>query len=253
MNKFTIDTGINLDGKKHCVFCKRPFSFPEITWDGENIEFNNMTLWIDSFCSQKCARSSIATSVAEEIKFNVESTLYRNGVPKMYLHCSFDNFKIETQNHVRATEHLKAVTLPFKKSVLLFGNCGTGKTHLAIATMRKIIVDKKITSPMFISAPKLIGEIRRATLGEIEQNEEDIIEKYTTGRLLIIDDIGVEKHSEFVAQCWYRIIDARTSNNLPTIYTSNLTKAEIETKMGPRIASRLFACTIIPIDGTDKR
>jgi DNA replication protein DnaC len=252
MQKFR-SVSVDHKGQKKCGYCGRVFSFEDVLWDGVDIEYNNETLWIDSICSKKCSINCEKKNAHEELSFTIEDILYRNGVPKLYLGCSFDNFKIETQNHTRAVEYLKSSTLPFKRSILLVGNCGTGKTHLAIATMRNIILKMNSTTPLFISAPKLIGEIRRGTLGEIELTEEEIISKYTTERLLIIDDIGVEKHSEFVAQCWYRVVDSRTSNNLPTIYTSNLDKNDISLKMGPRIASRLFSCTIIPIDGDDKR
>ena len=251
MNKYNMH--FEQSGKKKCIYCGRMFSFSDIHWDGKDIEYNNMTLWIDSICSKKCSINNKNKNLYEEMVFQIDSILYRNGVPKLYLESSFDNYRIETENQARAVEFLKSMKLPMKRSILLYGNCGTGKTHLAVATMRNLILNTRGLHPLFISAPRLIGEIRRGTLGEIDLTEEEIIEKYTTNRLLVIDDIGVEKHSEFVAQCWYRIVDTRTSNSLPTIYTSNLDKTEIEQKMGPRIASRLFACTIIPIDGTDKR
>lgn len=251
MNRFNIPVDHN--GKKRCPYCGVEFTFDKIVWDKKDIEFNAETLWIDSICSKKCSLGLRKKGRDEELFLNIESILFRNGVPKYYLHCSFDNYKVETQDQYRAVDALKLQGLPFKRSLLLFGNCGTGKTHLAVAAMRNIILKYKTTTPLFISAPKLIGEIRCGTLGETDMTEEEVVEKYTTNRLLIIDDIGVEKHSEFVAQCWYRIVDTRTANNFPTIYTSNLDKKAIEEKMGPRIASRLFSCTIIHVDGVDKR
>ena len=119
--------------------------------------------------------------------------------------------------------------------------------------MRKLLINDPNSNPLFISAPRLIGEIRAGTVGESEFTEEEVIAKYTTNRFLVIDDIGVEKPSAFVAQCWYRIVDTRTANGLPTMFTSNLGREEITEQMGPRVASRLFGCTTIPIDGTDKR
>lgn len=249
MNNFTI----NRSGTKKCIYCSKDFSFDNIVWDGADIEYNNDTLWIDSLCSKKCSLDQKQKEQFEERCLNIESFLYKNGVPAIYLHCSFENYRKETSNQSRAVDYLKQLKLPLKKPILLFGKCGTGKTHLAIATMRNLFLTNPLSSPLFISAPKLIGEIRQGTLGEIDFTEEEIIDKYTTKRFLVIDDIGVEKFSEFVAQCWYRIVDTRVSNGLPTLYTSNLNKQEIADRLGPRIASRLFSSYLIPIDGTDKR
>ena len=244
---------IDMSGQKKCACCGRAFEFQHVVWDGSDIEYNNQTLWIDSLCSKECAINLVRKNSRDDVSMNIDSILFKNGVPKIYLPSSFDNFRIETPNHARAVDFLKMLTLPFKRFVMLCGDCGTGKTHLAVATMRNIILKTKSTSALFVSAPKLIGEIRRGTLGEIEESEEEVIEKYTRNKLLVIDDIGVEKPSEFVAQCWYRVIDTRISNNFPTIFTSNFSRDETAAKFGPRIASRLFSGTIIPIDGTDKR
>lgn len=253
MNRFSLKSDFDHSGLKKCAGCNKLFKFSDIQWDGKDIEYNSETLWIDSFCSRSCVFALKKRADMETRMANIENLLWKNGVPEIYLKCSFDNYKPETNNHLRAVDFLKAITLPLKKSILLLGPCGTGKTHLAVATMRRLLVGTPGSNPYFISAPKLIGEIRAGTVGESESTEEEVIAKYTTNRFLVIDDIGVEKPSAFVAQCWYRIVDARTSNGMPTMFTSNLERKDITEQMGPRVASRLFGCTTIPIDGTDKR
>jgi DNA replication protein DnaC len=253
MNRFSIRTDFNHSGNKKCAGCGKVFKFSDIQWDGKDIEYNSDTLWIDSFCSKKCVLTLKKKADYEAKLANIDNILWKSGVPEIYLRCSFENFRPETPNHLRAIDFLKSITLPLKKSILLLGPCGTGKTHLAVATMRKLLISYPDSNPLFISAPRLIGEIRAGTVGESEFTEEEVIAKYTTKRFLVIDDIGVEKPSAFVAQCWYRIVDTRTANGLPTMFTSNLNREEITEQMGPRVASRLFGCTTIPIDGTDKR
>ncbi len=250
----TLNFAIDHDGQKNCAFCRKEFSFPEIEWDGKDISYNPDTLWLDAVCSKKCFIDSENKKTREEFALKIDFILSRNGVQSNYIRCSFENFMPETRAHRRAVAFLTS-SLPFQKksSIILIGPSGTGKTHLAVATMRKYMLDTQTARAAFVSGPQLIAEIRRATLSEDEISSESVIQKYAANKLLVIDDIGVEKASDFVVQSWYRIIDGRYANNCPTIYTSNLEKAEIESRMNSRIASRLFAGTNIPIDGNDKR
>jgi DNA replication protein DnaC len=241
-------------GRKSCAFCRKEFTFPDLEWDGKDILFNPESLWLDSVCSRNCLLDAGKKRRREEFESRVEFYMAGGGVLNNYIHCSFDTFVPETPCQRRAIAFLTS-GMPFQKksSIMLFGPCGTGKTHLAVAAMRKYMLDLLTSSAAFVSGPQLIAEIRKATLSEEEMSSESVIQRYTTNKLLVIDDIGVEKASDFVLQSWYRIIDTRYSNSCPTIYTSNMDKAEIETRMNSRIASRLFAGTSIPLDGSDKR
>ena len=73
-------------------------------------------------------------------------------------------------------------------------------------------------------------------------------------KLLIIDDIGSEKLTEWVRERIVSIIHTRVSNGLSTIYTSNLSPEEIKAEMGDRISSRILGgAKIVEITGADRR
>jgi DNA replication protein DnaC len=75
-----------------------------------------------------------------------------------------------------------------------------------------------------------------------------------TDDLLVIDDLGAEKGTEWVVEQLYRIVDYRYRMCLPLVVTTNLSGREIRDRFGDRILSRLVeACTAVKLTGDDKR
>ena len=86
-----------------------------------------------------------------------------------------------------------------------------------------------------------------------DETESDVLDKYSSCELLILDDLGSEKTSDFTIQSLYLIIDRRYRNLKPTIITTNLTLPEIGEKIDARIASRLSEMKVIEINMPDYR
>ena len=73
-------------------------------------------------------------------------------------------------------------------------------------------------------------------------------------RLLVLDDVGAEKASEWTQERIYSIVDERYVRCLPLIVTSNLPPRGLAEQAGERTASRLAEmCVVVPITGTDRR
>lgn len=73
-------------------------------------------------------------------------------------------------------------------------------------------------------------------------------------KLLIVDDIGAERVTEWVRERMVSIINTRVSNNLATIYTSNLSPEELKEELGGRISGRVLGSSqIVEIIGGDRR
>ena len=150
-----------------------------------------------------------------------------------------------------------------KDSFFVTGACGAGKTHVAIGMLKHFVKllpcenFKEIdiftkTQAIFITAPELLMKIRRCF--SLNECEETIVNKYSNVPFLVLDDLGVEKTTEWAHQTLYIILNNRYANYMQTIITSNLTIEEIGDKLGDRIASRIAGmCKIVKLTGKDRR
>lgn len=154
-----------------------------------------------------------------------------------------------------------AKKLTNEKGLYLFGKVGCGKTMLAAKVVveyaRRLFVlnDFVEESVCFVTAPGLLQEIRASFQKDSPNQEEKIVGDLSSVRLLVIDDLGAEKTSEWALQTLYVIINNRYESMLPTIFTSNLSLDELAEKLGSdRIPSRIAGmCEIIELDGDDRR
>jgi DNA replication protein DnaC len=173
----------------------------------------------------------------KRIKENIQEHLKRAGVPPRYISCSFDNFKVAKENEwvVRVC---KSYTLDPTGNLLLYGRCGTGKTHMAIAITRELLLEcRKV---LFTSMADLIFELKKTFRNKAENTEEELMVQYLECEYLVVDDFGIEKTTEWVQQTANFLICKRDNNNMPTIVTSNLSPDDIGNTYGDRVASRLI-------------
>lgn len=81
--------------------------------------------------------------------------------------------------------------------------------------------------------------VRRAFKENFPDSEANLIKKFVDYDYLVIDELGVEKTTEWGLQTLYLIVDGGSDNLKQTIITSNLTLQDIDDKLDPRLASRI--------------
>jgi len=172
------------------------------------------------------------------------------GIPPKYASCSFETFL----GNEKLVDHLKKISSSGENLVLV-GNTGCGKTHLAVAVIRYLTEVNNIGSAAinFIPIPELLLKIRSSFQEGSALSESELIDKFTWSPLLVLDDLGAEKTTEYSITTLGLIIDRRLRYNRQVLITTNLTLAEIEEKLSARIASRLSEMNIVKITMPDYR
>lgn len=158
------------------------------------------------------------------------------------------------------------------RGLYIYGAVGSGKTHIAYAIYKKACEEKiieveeegvkrqYITHPFkrgvrFFNTTELLHEIRadfsRDQRTKIEPENEILQNKSS---IIIFDDIGAEKATDWVAETLYLMVNKQYENVTPVIFTSNLKIDELAEKIGDRTVSRIVEmCEIINLEGGDRR
>ncbi|HHY72757.1 MAG TPA: ATP-binding protein [Bacillus bacterium] len=207
-------------------------------------------------------------ALAEEIEKNVESLkkerffryFNQNSLMNEDIKtATFENYQPTTklQNDVKKLCMAYARNFSFKsgqapKNLLLFGETGIGKTHLAVSIL-KVVIEKEY-SGLFISLPLLLSLIKN-TYSKYDDSgltAADVMKKMKEIDLLVIDDMGAEAGSNHDIQKVFELLDSRLGK--PTIFTTNLNFEQFSEMFGKRNTSRILKNTfILKLDGNDYR
>lgn len=120
------------------------------------------------------------------------------------------------QRYVECWDEMKANNI----GVLFYGSVGTGKSFLA-SCIGNGLLDRRVPVAA-TNFPRLLNLLQ----GTYEK--QALLDRLSIYKLLIVDDLGVERDSAYAEEQIFNIIDARSSSELPVIVTTNLTLEELE-------------------------
>lgn len=136
------------------------------------------------------------------------------------------------------------------QGVIMFGDVGTGKTFYSACIANQLIDDGY--SVLMTNFPSLIAKIQRDQF-----KSTDYAKLLASYDLLIVDDLGVERSSEYMQEQVYSIIDARYRAKKPILVSTNLTADELKHPkdvMAARIYGRILErCLPIKVEGANRR
>lgn len=184
-------------------------------------------------------------------------------IPKRYEHCTIENFSAYNESLVRAAAEARRVAGRFPavtRGLFLEGQPGVGKTHLAVAVLKQVVAATGARG-VFYDTRDLLRIIRSTYDPSIRTTELEVLQPVMRADLLVLDDLGAEKTSEWVEETMNLIVNTRYNERRLTVFTSNFPDIPDDTdpnallfRIGARMRSRLHEmCEFIVMDGADYR
>jgi DNA replication protein DnaC len=169
-------------------------------------------------------------------------------IPKRYAHCTLDTFRDDSTVLRNAKKRVQEFVYlwPNTNGLLLMGGCGAGKTHLAVAALLEAINSGKPGRMLFSNFQDLIQEIQASFDSDEVPSKSQLLRPLLEADLLVLDELGSQKPTNFVQDILYYVINSRYNAELTTIFTTNYpehasdAKEEtLEQRIGTRLRSRL--------------
>lgn len=203
-------------------------------------------------------------------------------VPKRYEHCTFSNFDADFQgaNPSLATARFLAGRFvedyPVETvGLLLIGQSGLGKTHLAVGVIKELMSEKRVPC-LFCDYRELLKSIQDSYNPSVAATELGILRPIFDIEVLLLDDLGAVKPIHWIWDTVSLVLNNRYNENKTTIITSNFedalaldepedssqlertTRAARRYTLGDRIGNRMLSrlhemCRIIKVEGNDFR
>ncbi len=189
------------------------------------------------------------------------------GIPKRYQCATLATFEGNVSGQVQ-----KWIECASENLLIQSPKAGNGKTHLAIACMVEMLKSMKgSTVKKNLEALDNLGDHKKykptakfenfseimmtikASFNSEGATEQDIVDRYVGYDILVVDDIGAEKITDYTQAVVYSILNKRYEDMKPTIITTNLSSGDITSGYGSRILSRIASGVIISLDGADRR
>ncbi|HSS21766.1 MAG TPA: ATP-binding protein [Pyrinomonadaceae bacterium] len=206
-------------------------------------------------------------------------------IPPRFRECSFHNYypKNDSQYFAHSFASKLVDEYPAVEAGLLFtGSVGVGKTHLAIAVLKELILKKGVTC-LFYESGSLLKTIQDSYNPISQTSEMRVLAPVYNAEVLVLDELGASVPTNWVRDTLYQIINTRYNNKKLTIFTTNylddvrvITEAAadsadtkrkrtfaqeriqemttLEERIGTPLRSRLYEmCKKVMIEGEDYR
>jgi DNA replication protein DnaC len=200
-------------------------------------------------------------------------------IPERYKHCELSNFDHEGPFSSLAPAHRDSCRFvneyPLeKKGLLLIGQIGVGKTHLAAGIIRELIVQKGVPC-LFYDYRELLKQIQNSYNASVQTTEMEVLRPVFDAEVLVLDELGAIKPTEWVWDTVSHVLNTRYNDERTTIITTNYSdqrpggdsersnygaaaRANREETLGDRIGERMRSrlhemCRIVTMQGEDYR
>jgi len=206
-------------------------------------------------------------------KNQLERLVGNANIPARYESCSFENFNAITPKLDLVTTLAKRFVEDYPIvdcGLLILGPCGVGKTHLAVSILKALIY-KHGSVALFYDFRDLLKKIQNCYNPISQSSEMQILDPVLSSEVVVLDDLGSERPTEWVRDTFAYILNTRYNQKLTTLITSNFddqprefkalsngsrvpSEESLADRIGLRLRSRLYEmCKVIRIEGSDFR
>lgn len=183
-------------------------------------------------------------------------------IPKRYTDCHFHTYRAFNPSQERAFRFASRLAMEYpavERGLLFMGTVGVGKTHLAVSILKGLT--ERGFSCLFYEFGSLLKEIQSSYNSISQTSELKVLAPVFDTEVLVLDEIGASKPSEWVRDTMAHIINTRYNDKKLTIFTTNYLDDRrtegietLEDRIGVRLRSRLFEMSkTVIINGDDFR
>jgi DNA replication protein DnaC len=214
-----------------------------------------------------------------QLRARNQTLLVGANIPRRYEHCELASYTTDFPGahpslafaHLSALKFAQEYDPRDNAGLLVIGKIGTGKTHLAVGITKELILHKGVAC-LFYDYRELLKEIQNSYNSTVQTTELDVLRPVFETEVLVLDELGAVKPTEWVWDTVSLILNTRYNNNRTTIITTNfedqpaagangsatpIRAARSETlgdRIGERMRSRLHEmCRVIKMEGEDFR
>jgi len=183
-------------------------------------------------------------SQAEDLRRLQGQAMFENsGVPRRLRGATLKSYvsagEEQESAHRQVCEYAKNLNdhLEAGDGLVLMGNMGTGKSHLAVGLIR--YATRSLAVPArYVTAPALFSRVR-ASYGGNGESEAEILDELVAAPLLVLDEVGIGKGSDNELNLTYSLLGQRYDACRPTVIITNLMSDDLRAWLGERVVDRL--------------
>jgi DNA replication protein DnaC len=218
------------------------------------------------------------------IERRVARMLARARIPRRYEHCTLESFESGFRGADKSLKSARLMVQRFVegypvetdgKGLLLTGDIGVGKTHVAVGLLKELIIQRGV-SGLFYDYRELLKEVQNSYNREVAATELGILRPVFEAEVLVLDELGAAKPTDWVWDTVAQILNSRYNERRTTIITTNYAnaaglmtsaaqaqespakRAMRDETLGDRIGERMLSrlqemCVVVEMRGKDFR
>ena len=215
---------------KKCEFCGKELTpigldYLYANFSTDNIEYERCTCKKAQEYWKEKDKKDYEIAKRKHFREVINKINKQNYIGMKFQNLNFENFNINSENELAiaiAKDYInKNITSGDTNGLIIMGESGVGKTHLAASIANKLIENGKI---VLMGRLTTLLDMIKGTFKDDTKSENELIELYSNVDMIIIDDLGTEKISNWALEKLYTIIENRNESRLPIIITTRFDK-----------------------------